>query len=136
MPGPLARGFRDRRPAPTRLLGRILARIERKPTAGWALRRGQLVHGVDSPIAYLDELRHYSLAEHAPHIRCPVLVCSADGDDISASAPQLVAALQCEHEHIVFTAADGADDHCEAGARVLYHARSFAWLDARLHPSR
>jgi hypothetical protein len=29
---------------------------------------------------------------------------------------------------LTFTAAEGADDHCEAGARTLFHARAFGWL--------
>jgi hypothetical protein len=69
-------------------------------------------------------------------ISCPTWVCSAEGDDISASAPQLVAALSCEKAYVHFTSAEGADDHCEQAARALYHARSFAWLDSRLHPGR
>ena len=63
-------------------------------------------------------------------------MCSAEGDDISASAPQLVSALTCEKRYVRFTAAEGADDHCEQAARTLYHARSFAWLDSRLRPSQ
>ncbi len=134
MPGPLAKGFNERRPRATKLVSRILHTLERKPTAGWALRRGQLVHGVHTPLAYLDTLRDYTLAPYAGQITCPTLVCSADGDDISASAPEFVAALTCEHDHIRFTALDGADDHCEAGARVLYHALTFDWLDRHLSP--
>jgi hypothetical protein len=33
-----------------------------------------------------------------------------------------------------FTATEGAGDHCEAGVRTLYHARSFGWLDRMLAP--
>jgi hypothetical protein len=69
------------------------------------------------------------LAGRAGQIRCPTLVCNAEGDDISASAPQLASALNCPKEFITFTAAQGAGDHCEAAARTLYHARSFGWLD-------
>ena len=82
----------------------------------------------------VDTLRDFTLAEHAPKITCPTLVCSADGDDISASAGQLTQALTCPHEHLRFTAADGAADHCEAGARVLYHTLTFDWLDRQLQP--
>ncbi len=60
----------------------------------------------------------------------------AEGDDISASAPQLVGAMTCEKTYVHFTAAEGAGDHCQQGARALYHARSFAWLDDLLHPTR
>jgi hypothetical protein len=56
-------------------------------------------------------------------------VCDAEGDDISGSSSKLVEALTCQKQYIHFTAAEGAGDHCEAGARTLYHARSFGWLD-------
>jgi alpha-beta hydrolase superfamily lysophospholipase len=136
IPGPLAAGVTGGRAWQTAALRRILDMLARKPTAGWALRRGQLVHGVSSPIEYLLALRAYSLKEHAAKITCPVLVCDAEGDDISASAPQLADALTGEKQYLHFTAAEGAGDHCEAGARTLYHARSFGWLDGILHPER
>ncbi len=134
IPGPLARGITDGQPLAAAVLRRALQTLAGKPTAGWALRRGQLVHGVASPLDYLLALREYSLTDHAAKITCPVLVCDAEGDDISASAPQLFEALTCEKQYIHFTAAQGAGDHCEAGARTLYHARSFGWLDALLRP--
>jgi alpha-beta hydrolase superfamily lysophospholipase len=134
IPGPLAGGLAHGQPLAGAVLRRVLQALASKPTAGWALRRGQLVHGAASPIDYLLALREYSLKDHAARITCPVLVCDAEGDDISASAPQLVGALTCEKQYIHFTAAEGAGDHCEAGARTLYHARSFGWLDGLLHP--
>ncbi|MGB8384374.1 MAG: hypothetical protein WCG47_24565 [Dermatophilaceae bacterium] len=134
MPKPRATGYLEGRPRARALLGRLLTMVARRPTAGWALRRGQHVHGVDTPLAYLDALRDYSLAGHAERISCPTWVCNAEGDDIGASAPQLVNALNVEKRFVHFTAAEGAGDHCEAGARTLYHARSFGWLDAHLHP--
>jgi pimeloyl-ACP methyl ester carboxylesterase len=104
MPGPLARGLANRSPRATKVVTRILSGVANKPTAGWALRRGQLVHGVESPAAYLEALRGYTLSPHAPKIACPTLVCSAEGDDIGASAGQLADALTCENEHLIFTA--------------------------------
>jgi alpha-beta hydrolase superfamily lysophospholipase len=134
IPGPLAAGLAEGRSAPAAVLRRILAVLERKPTAGWALRRGQLVHGAADPVQYLQALRDYTLKDRAGDITCPVFVCNAEGDDISASAPLLARALTGEKELVTFTAAEGAGDHCEAGARTLYHARSFGWLDRILHP--
>ena len=134
IPGFLAGGITGGRPLAAAVLRRVLQSLAGRPTAGWALRRGQLVHGAASPVDYLLALRPYSLAGHAAAITCPVLVCDAEGDDISASAPQLAAALAGEKEYIHFTKAEGAGDHCEAGARTLYHARSFGWLDQLLHP--
>ena len=86
------------------------------------------MHGAADPIRYLLALREYSLQDRAGDITCPVFVCNAEGDDISQSAPRLAEALTGERELVTFTALEGAGDHCEAGARTLYHARSFGWL--------
>jgi alpha-beta hydrolase superfamily lysophospholipase len=138
LPGPLAGGLADAAAGrPTRratLLRRLLELLERRPTAGWALRRGQLVHGVSGPVEYLLTLRDYTLAGRAGSITCPTFVANAEGDDISASAPQLAAALTGEAELVTFTAAEGAGDHCEAGARTLFNARALGWLDRVIQP--
>jgi acetyl esterase/lipase len=84
------------------------------------------VHGAADPIL---ALRDYSLKDRAGDITCPVFVCHAEGDDISQSAPRLAEALTGEKELVTCTALEGAGDHCEAGARTLYHARSFGWLE-------
>jgi alpha-beta hydrolase superfamily lysophospholipase len=134
IPKPLAAGLADGHPHHPVMLRRLLDGLASKPTAGWALRRGLLVHGVSDPLEYLLALRDYSLRGRAEKITCPTFVCNAEADTISASAPQLVDALTGEKEFVTFTAWEGAADHCEAGARMLYHARSFGWLDAILHP--
>jgi pimeloyl-ACP methyl ester carboxylesterase len=134
VPAPLAAGFLAGRALPTAVLRRVLHTLAGRPTAGWALRRGLLVHGAADPLGCLLALRDYSLRDHAGKITCPVLVCAAEGDNVSASAGQLANALTCEKEFPGFTAREGAGDHCEAGARTLYHARSFGWLDRILRP--
>ena len=126
MPTPLAQGLRDGKWWARLVIRPILQVLVRKPTAGWALRRGMLVHGVARPLAYLDSLREFTLRGHAERIACPTWVCNAEEDEISASAPQLINALRCPKTFVQFTTAEGAGDHCEQGARALYHARSFA----------
>jgi len=134
IPGPLVPGLRDNNQLARRVLKQILSVLARQPTAGWALRRGQLVHGVEGPIEYLLALRDYSLKGRAETIACPTFVCNAETDDISTSAPHLFDALTAEKEYVLFRTVDGAGDHCEAGARTLYHALSFGWLDRVLQP--
>jgi alpha-beta hydrolase superfamily lysophospholipase len=134
LPGPLREGFEEGRRVPVATVRAMLDEVMKKPTAGWALRRGLLVHGVTDPAELIEAIRDYTLVGRAERIRCPTWVCNAEGDDISASAPQLVEALTCEKELVTFTAAEGADDHCETAARQLYHARAFGWLDDRLRP--
>jgi len=134
VPSPLAGPFESGRPWARKAVAKLLQLLASKPTAGWALRRGLLVHAVDDPLDFVDALRDFTLAGRATSISCPTWVCNAEGDDISASAPQLVDAMTCDKTYVHFTAAEGAGDHCEQGARGLYHARSFAWLDELLHP--
>jgi alpha-beta hydrolase superfamily lysophospholipase len=135
LPPPLAKGLAANKRSARIVLAGLLRLVMRRATAGWALRRGLLVHGVRSPLAFIESLPEYTLVGRAELITCPTWVCYAEGDDISASAPELVAALRCPKELVRFTAAEGADDHCEQGARALYHARSFGWLDSLLHPT-
>jgi len=75
-----------------------------------------LVQGVSDPLAYVDALRELTLKDRASRITCPTWVCSTQGDEISASAPQLVDALTCEKTYVHFTVAEGAGDHCEQAA--------------------
>ena len=116
-------------------VGEMLEEMAKQPTAGWALRRGMLVHQASTPLAYVEAMKEFSLVGLAGDITCPTFVCNGENDPISASAPELVAALTCDKEFVTFTAAEGAGDHCESGARTLFHARAFDWLDAQLRPN-
>lgn len=129
LPGPLRSGFEAGHHTAVATVGAMLSEMAKQPTGGWPLRRGMLVHGVDSPLDYVEAMKDFTLAGRAGHIECPTFVCNAADDPISASAPELVAALTCPHEFVTFTAAEGAGDHCEAAARTLFHARAFDWLD-------
>jgi pimeloyl-ACP methyl ester carboxylesterase len=114
------------------ILRRLVDMVARKPSAGWALRRNLLVHGVSDPIAFFDLAPQYSLKGIEHLIECPTLVCCAQGDDLGARAPILFAALTCDKKFVEFAAADGAGSHCEGSARTLFHSTVFAWLDGVL----
>jgi alpha-beta hydrolase superfamily lysophospholipase len=135
MPKPLAHGYQEGNKMARLALAEMLDGMAKNPTGGWSLRRGLVVHGVDSPLAYLDAMIDFRLDGYAQKITCPTLVTHAEGDMIGASAPQTFEALTvADKELILFTAAEGAGDHCEAGARTLFDACAFGWLDDRLHP--
>ena len=136
IPSPLTKGLADPTSMQGNALRRVLGLLASRPTAGWALRRGMLVHGVDTPLDYLHALEPFSLEGVADRIECPTLVCHAEDDDISASAPQLADAIGDRATLVRFTRAEGAGDHCEAGARTLFHARAFDWLESVLPVSR
>jgi pimeloyl-ACP methyl ester carboxylesterase len=111
------------------LLQFMLDRRLRHPTAGWGLRRGLWAHGLSDPLAYLRLTAEYSLKGRARNIRCPSLICAAERDEIGVTARKLYDSLTCDKRFILFTAEEGAGDHCEAGARALFNQRAFDWLD-------
>jgi pimeloyl-ACP methyl ester carboxylesterase len=128
LPGFLARQLPDGNPAAAGLLGRIVGSVMKKPTAGWAMRRNLMVHGLTDPLGYFRIAPQYSLKGIEDRIQCPTFVCSAEGDDLSADAEKLYDALTCVKRYYQFTAAEGAGQHCEGAARTLFHARAFDWL--------
>jgi hypothetical protein len=113
-------------------VGEMLEGMASHPTQGWSLRRGMQVHGADTPLEYVLMTKDYTLRGHAEQITCPTFVSNAENDPIGATAPELVAALKVPHEFVTFRADEGAGDHCEAGARLLYDARMYGWLETAL----
>jgi pimeloyl-ACP methyl ester carboxylesterase len=132
IPGFLAKQLPNGNPMLLKLLDRLTRGVMAKPTAGWALRRNLMVHGLTDPLAYFRMAPDYSLKGREGRIECPTFVCSAEGDDLSANAPRLFDELRCPKEYVQFAAADGGGEHCESGARTLFHQRAFDWLDGVL----
>lgn len=114
-----------------RVLDELLRRWARHPTKGWALRRGQYVHGVLSPVEYLIDLSRYNLVDDVKLIQCPTLVCDAENDPLSKHARQFYDSLGCDKkEYAWFSNEEGAGEHCECNGRVRWQARVFNWLDS------
>jgi hypothetical protein len=83
-------------------------------------------------MTYFRLTRDYTLEGRIDQIRCPTLVCSAENDEIGASADKLYAGLTCEKARLMFMAKEGAGAHCETGARSLFNQRALDWLDSVL----
>lgn len=129
LPNVLARQLPNGNPLLLGVLDRLARSVMSKPTAGWALRRNLMVHGVGSPLEYFRLAPQYSLIGREVDIQCPTFVCRTDTDELGAFAPEFFAALHCPKKYVEFKAADGAGGHCEAGARTSFHQEVFAWLD-------
>lgn len=129
LPAPLAKQLPDGNPTLLRLLARILGIVMKKPTAGWALRRNLMVHGLAEPLDFFRMAPAYTLKGIEGQITCPTLICAAQGDDLSSRAHLLFDRLTCEKTFVEFQAADGAGEHCESGARTQFHQTAFDWLD-------
>ncbi|MEI8366159.1 MAG: alpha/beta hydrolase [Parachlamydiaceae bacterium] len=87
------------------------------------------IYGVDSPFELLRAWKDYTLANVASQIQCPTFVMDSENEPLSrGQAEQLYEALTCPKDYILFTAKEGAGEHCEAGASSLAHLRLFNWL--------
>jgi hypothetical protein len=49
--------------------------------------------------------------------------------DLTLIRPARKDALTCPKQYLQFRSAQGAAQHCEAGARTLFHQHAFDWLD-------
>jgi hypothetical protein len=95
----------------------------------WALTNGMWTGGFDSPAAYFQGNRRYTLDGVAPRIRCPTLVCDAESDHFFHDARTVYDELTCPKAYMRFTVPEGAEEHCQFGALCRFHQRSFDWLD-------
>ncbi|MEV4613702.1 alpha/beta fold hydrolase [Kitasatospora sp. NPDC049258] len=117
------------------LLDRMMAG---NPVLRWAINHGMYVMGVDTPRAFGAAYLDYHLRDGiASQIRCPALICDAAEDLFFAGqAKQLYDDLTCPRTFLEFTAEEGADAHCQAGAQRLAMARIYDWLDDTLGATR
>jgi len=96
------------------------------------VQRGFWVHGVSTLRDYLASTELFTMTGRAELIRCPTLLTAAEGDSLSAGVGAFFERLRCPKTLLRFTAAEGADGHCEMGNRSLLNRRVLDWLDERL----
>jgi pimeloyl-ACP methyl ester carboxylesterase len=114
----------------SRLVNGLLAVAMRTdPAKRWALTNGMWTGGFASPAAYFQANRRYTLAGVAEKIRCPTLVADAENDHFFHDARAVYEALTCPKQYARFTAEQGAEEHCQAGALAIFHQHVFDWLD-------
>lgn len=93
------------------------------------VQRGFWVHGVSDLRGYLASAELFTLKGRAELIRCPTLITQPENDMLAADAGTFFDALTCPKTLMRFTAAEGADGHCEMGNRSLLNHRVLDWLD-------
>jgi hypothetical protein len=75
----------------------------------------------------------YRLGDLVADITTPMLVTDPEGEGFwPGQSQQLIDSLPGTKTHLPFTAAEGADMHCEPMARGLTAQRIFDWLDDTL----
>jgi hypothetical protein len=99
----------------------------------WAWRAKP--YGTASPYEVFTEARRYNLAGVADRIIAPMLITDPEGEQFwPGQSRRLYQALPGPKQLVRFSAAEGADRHCEPMARSLLEQRLFDWLDETLDP--
>jgi hypothetical protein len=111
---------------------------------GWALKLSPATrtmmawrmrpYGVTSPFDFFTAARQYALTdEQLAAITCPMLVTDPEHEQFwPGQSARMYEALTCPKELAAFTAAEGADGHCEPAATGIRGERLFDWLDEQL----
>jgi pimeloyl-ACP methyl ester carboxylesterase len=104
------------------------------PGSRWSLVHGMYTFGVSTPADYFLKLADMTLEGRVQEITTPVLVVDSENDTTFPKQPQkLYASLTGSgNKFLMFTAAEGADLHCQAGASQVFWQKTFAWLDTIL----
>lgn len=97
----------------------------------WAFRARP--YGTQGYAETIEEVRRYDATEVAGRIRTPLLILSPENEQFWPGQSERLAALAPDVSTLVrFTAAEGADGHCQPLARTVTAQRMFDWLDERV----
>lgn len=87
----------------------------------------------DSFYDVLVELQQWNLTDVVGQIKCPVLITDPEGEGFwPGQSQQLYDLLRCPKTLMPFTAAEGADLHCEPKAPIVRSHRVLDWFDQTL----
>jgi pimeloyl-ACP methyl ester carboxylesterase len=99
----------------------------------WLVTQGVWSFGVPSFTEFVAKTKQYTMDRIAGQIQCPCLVLQGDADMFFLGQPQQIYdALQVPKQIVRFTAADGAENHCQSGALSYKDEVVFDWLDEAL----
>lgn len=103
------------------------------PSVRFDIAKRSEPYGTASLFEVLTQVRAYDLTGVAAGIRCPALVTDPEDEPFwPGQSAALHAALTCPKTLMPFTAAEGANGHCEPMAPGLLCQRMFDWLEETL----
>jgi hypothetical protein len=91
----------------------------------------------DGYFATLAAVKRLTLGDEVADITTPLLITSPEDEQFWPGQSKRLAEMTSKVSTLVeFTAAEGANFHCEPLARALVDQRMFDWLDERMAPQR
>lgn len=122
----------------TKAIEKIFTQIAQDKNLAFTFQAKQYVHQLPSLGDLVQEWTKYNLSEVARLIRCPTLILDSENETYSkGQAKQLFDALRCPKDYHLFLTAEGAGEHCQAGALTQFWSVAFDWLQNHLPvPSR
>ncbi len=108
--------------------------MEKSSQMNWATKHGVYVLGAKNPRDFILKSKDYYLGGLAEQIQCPTLVTDSNSEDFfPGQAKQLYEALRCRKDYILFSEEDGAQEHCQEGAKLYANACIFNWMESVLN---
>jgi pimeloyl-ACP methyl ester carboxylesterase len=99
----------------------------------WALKHGMYVFQAKNLKDYFLKAKDYYMGDAAAQIACPTLVIDTEGENnFPGQAKTLYDALKCPKDYLLFTEEEGAEEHCEEGAKLYANCRIFDWIEDTL----
>jgi pimeloyl-ACP methyl ester carboxylesterase len=107
--------------------------MEQNTGTRWGVNNGMFTFDASSPADWMLKSSEYTLDGVAEKIECPTLVIDTEGEaNFPGEAKKLYDALECPKEFMLFTAEEGAEEHCQIGAYFLSNERIMDWLQTTL----
>jgi pimeloyl-ACP methyl ester carboxylesterase len=110
--------------------GGIDGLVAHNTTAWWMVYNGLWTFGLSSFDELVEASAAYTIADVVDRITCPTLVLDAENDQFFKGQPQHVLDnLTCQKNYVFFSESEGAGEHCQEGALLTFHQRTFDWID-------
>lgn len=100
----------------------------------WSVSNAMYVFDAKTPAECLLKTENYYLKGIADKIECPTLVIDVENEGyFKGQSKLLYDALKCKKDFMLFTKEEGAEEHCQVGAKLIAGERIFNWIETILN---
>mgnify|MGYP000934277288 CR=1 FL=1 len=119
---------------PEKIDNSMCKEMEKSSEMKWAISHGMYVFGAKTPAEFMSKTENYYLKGVAEKIECPTLVIDVENEGyFKGQAKLLYDDLKCKKNFMLFTKEEGAEEHCQVGAKLIAGERIFNWIETILN---